>query len=334
VTATGAFAGRAAAVEAPPFIDCAGWGARTPSAPVPVLDQPPVKILVHHTATPNVADLSRGAAERLARGIQNFHMDQRGWIDSGQHLTISRGGFVLEGRHRTLEVLAGGRQQVEAAHCTGQNTVSIGIENEGTYIDTDPPPELWHRLRQTCAHLCARYGIVPTAIYGHRDFKDTACPGDRLYGLLPRLREEVGGMLGRRVEGAAARPASWPLLRPGDTGGQVLAAQLLLRAAGFTGVAPTGVVDATTDRAIRDLQIAHAAEEVNGLLGAESWPVLIGAVERAGGADVERAVRLLAAARRTEALAEPRTVPDWQRLLGTAGPPVDPSADPPGLLPR
>ena len=323
------------------LIDCAGWGARVPSAPVRIWDRRPVKILVHHTATPNVADLSRAAAESLARGIQEFHMARRGWIDTGQHLTISRGGFVLEGRHRTLEVLAHGRRQVEGAHCSRQNTVSIGIENEGTYLDVDPPPELWNRLRETCAHLCARYGIAPTAIYGHRDFKNTTCPGDRLYGLLPQLRAEVGGLLGRRVEGAAARPASWPLLREGDTGDLVLAAQYLLRAVGFTDLTPTGVFDAGTGRAVRVLQAAHTVEEVNSLLGAESWPVLVTSADRAGGADVERAVRLLAAARRTEAAgvplsptAGPLTLPAWQRLLGTAGAAVDPSADPPGLLPR
>ena len=34
-----------------------------------------------------------------------------------------------------------GRRQVEGAHCTGQNVVALGIENEGTYSAVDPPAE-------------------------------------------------------------------------------------------------------------------------------------------------------------------------------------------------
>lgn len=328
--------GQAWATGPPPLVDRPGWGARPPSAPVPVWNQRPVKILVHHTATPNVRTVSRGAADALARGIQNFHMDQRGWIDSGQHLTISRGGFVLEGRHRSLEVLLSGDRAVEGAHCTGQNVVSVGIENEGTYGKGEPPTTLWTRLRETCAWICVRYGIAPTEIYGHRDFKNTACPGDALYALLPRLREQVGGLLNRRVEGAEATKASWPLLRPGDSGEEVLAAQYLLRAAGQPDLKVTGTFDVDTDRAVRDLQVRHGAEEVNGLLGAESWPVLAAMVNQLwtpggpGGRDAERAVALLAQMRNTEAVPGELTVPAWQRLLGSTGAPVDQRCDPPG----
>ncbi len=340
-------AGRALATT-PPFVDCPGWGARPPTAPARIWDQRPVRILVHHTATPNVPDLSRAAADALARGIQNFHMDRRGWTDSGQHLTISRGGFVLEGRRRSLEMLAGGNRVVEAAHCTGQNVVAIGIESEGTYLDADPPPELWNRLRETCAHICRQYRIAPSEIFGHRDFKNTACPGDRLYGMLPLLRSEVAGLLDRRVEGgpdggpagAAVRHATWPLLRPGDSGTDVLAAQLLLRAVGNRGIVPTGRFDARTDEAVRRFQQWHRAEEVNGLLGAESWPVLVAeATRRPGDGDVRRAVRVLAALRRAEAVRAGVTgagtpdLPQWQRLLGTGGVPIDPRTDPP-LPPR
>lgn len=330
------------AVGAPPFLDCAAWGARPPSGNVRVWSRRPVKILVHHTATPNQADVSRAAALRLARDIQAFHLDRRGWVDTGQHLTISRGGFVMEGRHRSLEVLRGGRSTVEGAHCTGQNVVAVGIESEGTYSRADPPPALWDRLRETCAHLCRRYAIRPTEIYGHRDFKNTACPGDRLYAALPRLRHEVAGLLGARTEGAADAPAaggelvkaSWPLLEPGDTGRDVLAAQLLLRSAGPPDLLPTGRFDAATDRAVRAFQARHGAEDVNGLLGGESWPVLAATAGPRPGAELRQALRELVAARGAEAVPPAPTPLDWQRLLGTGGAPADLSVDPPGTRRR
>jgi hypothetical protein len=258
----------------PAIVDCAGWGARPNRRVVHVEAQRPVRILVHHTATPNVDDLSREAADRLARGIQDFHMDGRGWLDSGQHFTISRGGFVLEGRHRSLEALRSGRLQVEGAHCTGQNLVSIGIENEGTYSAAEPTGPLWERLRELCAHACAQYGIAPTEIVGHRDFKDTLCPGDVLHGMLPRLRGEVAGLLGQRVEGAALDPPTWPLLRPADRGPVVRTAQHLLRAAGHDEVVEDGRFDPVLEGAVRAFQAEHATEEVNGLIGGETWPLL------------------------------------------------------------
>ena len=159
-------------------------------------------------------------------------MDHRGWPDTGQHFTVSRGGVVLEGRHRSLEFVRVGRWQVEGAHCTGQNVVALGIENEGTYSAVDPPAELWEKLRSLCAYLCSQSGIRPSQIYGHRDFKDTACPGDRLYATLPRLRAEVAGLLGQRLTKATVTAAAWPLLRVADRGERVLAAQHLLRRRG------------------------------------------------------------------------------------------------------
>jgi hypothetical protein len=269
-----AWPGAARASSGPDIIDCAGWGARPNSRVVNVEVRRPERIMVHHTATPNVDDLSRAAADRLARGIQDFHMDVRGWLDSGQHFTISRGGFVLEGRRRSLEALRSGRKQVEGAHCTGQNLVAIGIENEGTYSATGPTGPLWDRLRELCAYICARYGIAPTEIVGHRDFKDTLCPGDVLYGMLPRLRGEVAGVLGQRVEGAALHAASWPLLRTGDRGPVVRTAQHLLRVAGRDEVVVDGDFGPAVEGAVRAFQAERATEEVNGLIGGETWPLL------------------------------------------------------------
>ena len=327
-----------------PFIEnCPSWGARRPSSPVTIWDRRPIRILVHHTAGPNQANVSRDAGRRMARSIQAYHMDHNGWLDSGQHFTISRGGFVLEGRFLSLGELNAGRRQVEGAHCTGQNVVAIGIENEGTYIGEGPPPALWDSLRSLCAYVCFRYGIPPTELYGHRDYKNTICPGDRLYSMLPRLRAEVGGVLGRRVSRTEATKAGWPLLRTGDSGREVSAAQWLLRDAGVTRGSVTGRFDAATAEAVREFQSATGAEEVNGILGGESWPELARTVSRDRGllrgtgrfqGDAGRAVDTLSAGRPTESVPDRVDAAAWQRLLGTGGRPVRPVSDPPGVANR
>jgi hypothetical protein len=179
-----------------PIRSCADWGARPPSSAPTVLDSKPVRILIHHTATDNVTDYSQAHAYEHARWIQNLHMDTNGWIDSGQHFTNSRGGFLMEGRHQSLSALRAGTRMVQGAHCPGQNSIAIGIENEGNYMTVEPRQEQWDSLVSFCVYVCDQYGIAPTSIDGHRDYKDTLCPGDKLYAQLPRLRQEVARVLG------------------------------------------------------------------------------------------------------------------------------------------
>jgi hypothetical protein len=309
---------RAYAADGPTIVSCDGWGSRRPSGLLPVVDKAPVKILVHHTATPNVANTGADAAVRLARGIQNFHMNTRRWPDTGQHFTVSRGGFVLEGRHRSLEFVRVGRQQIEGAHCTGQNLVALGIENEGTYGAVDPPQKQWNQLRLLCAYLCRQYRIAPTQIFGHRDFKDTACPGDRLYAALPRLRSEVAKLLGQRA--ARTKAASWPLLRVTDRGDRILAAQYLLRDAGLAGVVPDGRFTPELADAVRSFQAARGflddeTLQVTGMIGGETWPAIARAVRSGEDGDAARAVAVLARGRRTESLPDVVTPEVWQHLL-------------------
>lgn len=167
------------------------WNARPPSSPIQVLASAPTYIVVHHTATPNSTDYSLDHALTLSQSIQNFHMDTQGWIDTGQQLTISRGGHVMEGRDRTGEAIQAG-QHVVGTHVANYNSSAIGIENEGLYTSASPTQALTDSLVTTMAWLCGAYGLDPqSAIVGHRDFNATECPGDVLYGMLPDLRNRV-----------------------------------------------------------------------------------------------------------------------------------------------
>ncbi|MEV0399929.1 peptidoglycan recognition family protein [Actinoallomurus sp. NPDC050550] len=186
---------RARAVTAPRVYTRAEWSARPPTSPATIIKAPD-HLIVHHMAFPNSTDYSLAHAFQLSRDCQNLHMDTNGWSDTGQQLTISRGGYVMEGRNRTLEAI-GQRKNVFGAQCANENGHTLGIENEGTYTTELPPTALWNALVQTLAWLCDLYGLSPdTAIVGHRDYNPTQCPGDALYAQLSRLRSEVAGTLG------------------------------------------------------------------------------------------------------------------------------------------
>jgi hypothetical protein len=185
----------AASAAAPRVYTRAEWGARAPRVAASVIAKPD-HLVVHHTASANSTDLSRGHADQLSRSIQNLHMDTNGWDDTGQQLTISRGGYVMEGRNRSLQAIGQGKN-VLGAQTASHNSHTLGIENEGTYTSATPPAPLWEALVATLAWLCDVYGLDPhAAIVGHRDYNSTQCPGDVLYARLPELRNDVAASLG------------------------------------------------------------------------------------------------------------------------------------------
>lgn len=294
---------RPLAAPEPRIYSTSEWGARPPNGQIVVLDRVPTYIVVHHTAEPgNSEDYSLAHAMAICRSIQNYHMDGQGWADSGQQFTNSRGGFVLEGRHQSLDVVRGGTQHVQGANVGGRNSEVIGIENEGLYTQVDVPAALWNSLVQLVAWIAGRYGRPVTDIMGHRDFNSTECPGDVLYGRLQELRDAVAGALGVAV---ADRPSVWPLLRPGSAGPQVRAAQYLLRARGFSDVPVDGVFGADTKRAVAKLADVHnidkhtcaatlrAGTDETGYLGADIWPLITPKVRAGENADVAKAVATL-----------------------------------------
>jgi hypothetical protein len=173
------------------------WRARSPKRRIEVLDHGPDHIVIHHTATPNTRAVSLSHAYALSRQVQRFHMSGRGWNDIGEQLTISRGGYVMEGRQHSLAAILAG-QHVIGAQTLHHNSHTLGIENEGTYSAARVPARLWSSLAQTCTYLCAVYGLNPyQAIVGHRDFNSTDCPGNVLYARLPALRRAVAVRLVR-----------------------------------------------------------------------------------------------------------------------------------------
>lgn len=121
------------------------------------------EIIVHCTATPEGKDVTIGQ-------IRNIHMQQNGWSDIGYHYVIYRDGSIHEGR----------KEEIAGAHCSGHNTISIGVCYVGglaadgkTPKDTRTPWQI-ASLKYLLELLKKKY---PNAkIYGHRDFANKACP--------------------------------------------------------------------------------------------------------------------------------------------------------------
>lgn len=312
----------AKAVNRPRMYTTEEWGARPPNGKITVENHKPTYIVVHHTAGGNSSDKSVEHAFQISRSIQNFHMDGRGWIDTGQQLTNSRGGHITEGRHRSLEILDGGRRHVQGANVGGHNSEVIGIENEGLYSTVDVTPELWDSLVQLVAYIAQSYGISPNMIRGHRDFNATECPGEVLYRRLPELIDAVSAALG--TSPTRPRP-NWPLLKPGASGEKVLAAQHLLRARGVN-VKADGQFGAETFAAISRLAdengvdyepcYASRVADESGFIGVTTWPLLVRTVRAGDTGEAAKAAQALLSAR-GERFASGQVIDKstWRQLL-------------------
>lgn len=146
------------------------------------------KIIVHHTATTKHLD----DPKRAIRDIYYWHTVSKGWGDIGYNYIIDQQGNIYEGRY--------GGEAVVGAHAGRGNHGSIGIAVLGEYDQTDPPQPVIDSLTALIKEKTQQYGIDPTSattfrgenypnIMGHRDIGKTACPGEKLYNLLPVIRQ-------------------------------------------------------------------------------------------------------------------------------------------------
>lgn len=120
------------------------------------------KLIIHCTATPEGKDFSVDT-------IRQWHL-ARGFSDIGYHYVIYRDGSVHPGRAESLI----------GAHCTGQNSYSIGISLIGgctadgkTPKDTRTPAQRAALIR-LLRDLRAKY--PGASIHGHNEFAAKACP--------------------------------------------------------------------------------------------------------------------------------------------------------------
>ncbi|MBL7184384.1 MAG: N-acetylmuramoyl-L-alanine amidase [Anaerolineae bacterium] len=185
-------------VPQPSIIPRSGWGANESYMTWPPEHHPVRKIIVHHTVTQNYEP----DPPATIRAIYYYHAVTLGWGDIGYNYLVDWQGSIYQGRYGGLDVIG--------AHAGGYNCGSIGISAIGSYGNTvppeppsvEPPPALLDAITDLAAWECSRSLINPNEsshfvdmtinnIAGHRDYSQTACPGDYLYAELPYLRGQI-----------------------------------------------------------------------------------------------------------------------------------------------
>lgn len=166
---------------APPTHGRAEWKALPPTNPLSP-DPLPWRITLHHSDGRYTTSLAESLDE--TRFIQDFHQNGRQWSDIAYHFVVDPLGNIIEGR--PLETLG--------AHTLNNNEGNVGIVLLGTYHapknDQTTPAQL-AAVGELGRFLVRRFGIDPASLKGHRDYKQTDCPGDLAFAKLAELRRAL-----------------------------------------------------------------------------------------------------------------------------------------------
>ena len=214
-TTTTTVKAKPAAAE-PPIVTRKEWGADESIRKNNQKYAPITKLFVHHTVTsPDGPDPDPAAT---VRAIYAYHVQGNGWDDIGYNFLIDAQGRVYEGRWArdygpgekpTGEDLD--ENGVVGAHVLNHNAGSAGVAMLGDFSNGEPTAAARDSLVKLMAWKADRHNIDVMGhdpfttsegaveffpnLAGHRDAGQTECPGDRLYPLLPDIRERVASLV-------------------------------------------------------------------------------------------------------------------------------------------
>ena len=164
----------------PTILERSTWKALVPREPYE--QNVPYRFTQHHTSGKRTFKLEDSIIEMQL--IQEFHQEGRGWSDIGYHFVIDGEGRIFEGRP----------SDVIGAHVKDENPGNIGIALMGSYqapFNDRVTPKQLESMMTLYLWLASNYKIDPETLKGHRDYKNTDCPGDLVYPLLPKIKQKL-----------------------------------------------------------------------------------------------------------------------------------------------
>ncbi len=164
-------------------------------------------VIIHHAATSNSYTDYYGTVQN----IYLYHTQTNGWDDIGYNYLIAPDGTIFQGRDgQNID----DADNIRGAHMCNKNNYTMAICLLGTYTNVKPNKKMlsalenlitWKLIKENIDPLGESvHAIGPTSanlpndflphIAGHRDGCQTGyteCPGQKVYDLLPELRENI-----------------------------------------------------------------------------------------------------------------------------------------------
>ena len=222
------------------------WGARKPRRRGGLVSTTNGTFM-HHTVTGTAPSAS------IWRGVQNYHMDGRGWND----IAYSFGVDVVTG-----QILEGRGLGVAGGHTRNFNSTSHAITWIANTDNVDPSPQAKRAWLAVLRTIEAHYGQGPRR--GHRDVAKTGCPGRHGYDWLRAGFPTSTGAPAPPQPKPTAKPKPKPTAKPkpssssgmlkrGSKGSQVKSLQSRLNKLGAK-LAEDGDFGPATEFAVKQFQ--------------------------------------------------------------------------------
>lgn len=243
------------------FVSRSQWGARPARSTTPIAH--PTRGIANHYEGPRMGSFDHSTCAGRVKGIQNFHMDSRGWADIAYSALVCPHGWVYEGRGPNYRTAANGTNDGNAGYLA-----VCYLSGEG-----DPLTDAAKQGFIDCHAWLERNGAGRSNV-GHRDLFSTACPGEAVYAWTR------AGMPAPDGSGAVVNPAPAPTVddswRPensdnvyekGEVGPHVQQIQEALK------IPSDGYYGDVTVAAVRTFQQQRGLD-VDGLVGPQTWAAL------------------------------------------------------------
>ena len=159
--------------------------------------------IVHHSAGSN----SSSDWPAVVRSIWEYHVNTNGWSDIGYNWLVDPNGVIYQGRG-----WIDGNDEVQGAHFCGTNSNTMGVCVMGNFEQKTPTSDAQDSIEELLAWKSDANNINPISreyhassglnlftVSGHRDGRNTLCPGENLYLRLPEIRENVKEKIGDPV---------------------------------------------------------------------------------------------------------------------------------------
>lgn len=229
------------------------WGARPPKSRSSLSGSPGAKL---HYNGPPVKVSSPDQIPSFLRGIQNFHMNTRGWSDIAYSVAADPFGQAWELRGRGIRTAANGTNACNSGH----HAIFVIIGDGETLTDG-------HKI----AISRARQWLGGSSHTGlHQDCKATSCPGSEVINWLRAGMPTPGSYTPPSTGGGGGMAR--PTLRRGAKGNDVQHLQNLLNGKGHS-LTVDGDFGPATEKAVKDFQGANGLAS-DGIVGPNTWAKL------------------------------------------------------------
>ncbi|CRK88995.1 CLUMA_CG002543, isoform A [Clunio marinus] len=146
------------------------WSARDPKMVERFTGTIPF-VIIHHSYIPKACYDEDGCSKAM-RKMQDMHQLKNGWNDIGYSFAVGGDGRIYHGRG----------YNVIGAHSPRYNDKSIGICLIGDWT-IEKPPQAMLSATKRFIELSVENGFLSPnyKLLGHRQVRNTECPGQRLY---------------------------------------------------------------------------------------------------------------------------------------------------------